>query len=105
MSLSVGYHELARADLYSAWAWYEEQLSGLGERFSEVVDTVVLRAAKWPQTGSPAMRNEDDEVVERKLATPGFPYAIRYRVIDDTLLVMAVVHQHRRPVFGTDREP
>lgn len=104
MSLSVDYHELARADLYATWAWYEDQRSGLGDRFSAAVDAVVLRATRWPKSGSPTLRDEGDEIIERKLATPGFPYVVRYRVIEGTLLVLAVSHQHRRPGFGTARQ-
>jgi plasmid stabilization system protein ParE len=45
------------------------------------------------------------EVTERKVATHGFPYAVRYRVSDGQLVVMAVYHQHRDPGFGVDRRP
>ena len=72
MSLSVGYDALARADLYAAWAWYENQQSGLGDRFAAAADAVVLRASRWPNSGSPTVRDEDDEIIERKLATPGW---------------------------------
>jgi plasmid stabilization system protein ParE len=105
VSLSAAYHALARADLYVAWAWYEDQQSELGDRFAAAVDAAVQRIARWPKSGSPAVRDEDDEIIERRLATPGFPYAIRYRVVEGTLLVMAVAHQHRRPDFVADRQP
>lgn len=84
MSLSVGYHALARADLYVAWAWYEDQQSGLGDRFAAAVEAAVRRIARWPESGTPAVRDEDDEIIERRLATLGFPYAIRYRVVEGT---------------------
>lgn len=105
MTLSVDYHALARSDLYATWAWYEDQQSGLGDRFAAAVDAVVLRASRWPNSGSPTVRDEDDEIIERRLATPGFPYAVRYRVTEGTLLVMAVAHQHRRLHFAADRQP
>lgn len=105
MSLAVRYHESARADLFATWTWYEDQQAGLGDRFADAVDAVVLRATRWPNSGSPTMRDAEGEVVERKMPTPGFPYAVRYRVIDRTLMVMAVAHQHRDPGFGKDRTP
>ncbi len=77
MSLGIEYHELARADLYAAWVWYEDQQSGLGDRFAVAVDAVVLRATRWPNSGAPTLRDDVDEVIERRLATAGFPYAIR----------------------------
>jgi plasmid stabilization system protein ParE len=51
------------------------------------------------------LRDDDDEIIERKLPANGFPYAVRYRILDDRLIVMAVLHQHRHPDFGTDRQP
>ena len=88
-----------------AWTWYEDQQPGLGDRFAKAVDAVVLRASRWPKSGSPTVRDDNDEIVERRIATPGFPYTVRYRVIQDSLVVMAVAHQHRRPDYGADRQP
>ncbi len=105
MSVSVIYHQLARADPYTASAWYEDQQPGLGDRFAASVDRIALRATRWPNSGTPTLRDEADEIIERKLATPGFPYTVRYRVVETTLVVMAVSYQHRRPEYGADREP
>lgn len=43
------------------------------------------------------MASDGGEIVERNLATPAFPYVIRYRVTSDLLAIMAVHHQHRHP--------
>ncbi|MGE0140518.1 MAG: type II toxin-antitoxin system RelE/ParE family toxin [Ilumatobacteraceae bacterium] len=77
----------------------------LGDRFAAALDHVVLQAARWPRSGSPTMLVNADEVVERRIAAPGFPYTVRYRVIEDSVVVMAVAHQHRRPGFAADRRP
>jgi plasmid stabilization system protein ParE len=105
LSLPVDYHALARADLYAAWEWYEERQTGLGDRFAAAVDAAVVRAARWPATGLPVRRDDRSDIIDRKLATPAFPYVVRYRVVDGTLLVMAVSHQRRRPSFGDERAP
>lgn len=105
MSLRIEYHELVDSDLANAWTWYEDRERGLGDRFLDAIHTTVVRASRWPNAGTPALRDDDDEVIERKLAAHGFPYAVRYRVLGDRLIVMAVYHQHRQPGFGTDREP
>ena len=59
-------------------------------------------ADRW-NTLDPRQGNGD--VVERKVATAGFPYPMRYRVTTAQLIVMAVYHQRRRPDFGVDRLP
>jgi plasmid stabilization system protein ParE len=53
-----------------------------------------------------SIRDDRDEIVERKLPANDFPYAVPYRILDDDrLIVMAVLHQHRHPESRTDRQP
>ena len=102
MSLRILYHELARADLYEAWSWYEARQPGLGDRFVAAVDSALDRVAEWPSSGSPTIAAEG-AVIERRVGTRGFPYLARYRVVNGTILVTAVYHQRRHPDFGSDR--
>ena len=85
--------------------WYEQHIPGLGDRFVTAVEAAIKRASRWPNSGTPAIHDGDGAVIERKVATAGFPYVIRYRVTEQLLVVMAVYHQHRRPEFGADRVP
>ena len=105
MSLRVEYHDLVDLDLVDAWAWYEDQQDGLGDRFLDAVNAAVLRASRWPNAGTPTLRDDSDEVIERKVATHGFPYAVRCRIVGERFVVMAVSHQHRHPHFRNDRQP
>lgn len=104
MSLPVRLHLLAEDDLVTTWQWYEAQEHGLGDRFLASVHASMAQVADWPNAGSPATEI-DGQVTERRVGTTGFPYLIRYRVIDDTVVVMAVYHQRRHPDFGSDRSP
>ena len=70
-----------------------------------MIHATVARASRWPNAGRPVLRDDDDEIIERKLPTNGFPYAVRYRIVNDRLLVVAVLHQHRRPDFGPTANP
>ena len=105
MSLRVEYHELVDLDLLDVWTWYEDQEDGLGDRFLGAIHATVVRASRWPNAGRPVLRDDRDEIVERKVPADGFPYAVRYRILGDRLLVMAVLHQSRHPNFGDDRQP
>ena len=104
MPLDVVVHPLAERDLIDAWRWYEDQLPGLGDRLVDAVGRAIERAARWPDAGSPALL-VDGIVIERRITPDGFPYAVRYRTVDDRLVVMAIYHQHRHPNFGTSRTP
>jgi plasmid stabilization system protein ParE len=78
-------------------------LPGLGDRFVAAVGLAIERAARWPNAAPAAIHDDDGKVVERRVAPSGFPYVVRYRVVDARLVVMAVYHQRRRPDFGADR--
>ncbi len=103
MTLTIVLHPLAERDIVEAWDWYEQQLPGLGGRFVTAVGVAIERASRWPNAGAAAIGEDEGNVVERRVAPPGFPYVVRYRVADGRLIVMAVYHQRRRPDFGRDR--
>jgi plasmid stabilization system protein ParE len=105
LSLPLWLHPLAADDLVAAWSWYEEQVPGLGDRFLEAARATIDRVAEWPGSGAPILHDDEGAVVERRAPTPGFPYAVRYRVIDDVVVVMAVHDQRRHPDAAADREP
>jgi plasmid stabilization system protein ParE len=105
VSLCVEYHDLVDLDLSNAWTWYENQEDGLGDRFLGAIHATVVQASRWPNAGRPVLRDDNDEIVERKVPANDFPYAVRYRILGDRLLVMAVLHQSRHPNFGADRQP
>jgi hypothetical protein len=45
------------------------------------------------------------EVVHRKTVIGEFPWAVGYEVKDNSVIVLAVFHQHRRPDYWTTRQP
>lgn len=102
MTLRVLFHPLASAEVVNAQLWYEQRAGGLGDRFLLAVRAVTDRAARWPDAATPA-RTTEDRVVERQVATPGFPYVVVYRVAHGTLQVLAVHHQQRQPEYWVDR--
>ena len=105
MSLPLRLHPLAEDDLVAAWSWYEEQVPGLGDRFLDAVRATTEGLADWPGSGAPMLHDDQGAVIERRSPTAGFPYAVRYRVIDDVVVVMAVHHQRRHPEADADRQP
>jgi plasmid stabilization system protein ParE len=105
VSLQFRLHPLAEDEIVSAWSWYEQQVPGLGDRLLDAVRATIDAATEWPGFGSPIVLDEEGTAVERRAPTAGFPYAVRYRVIDEVVVVMAVHHQRRHPDAGADRQP
>lgn len=103
MSLGVEYHPLAALEIVSAERWYETEATGLGDRFLGAVEATVERARRWPNAGTPVVIASDGTIVNRKVLVGGFPWAVGYEASDDTLTVLAVFHQRRKPSDWADR--
>ena len=91
MSLPVIYLPEARDDVDVAFADYERQLAGLGDRFLEAVRDQVTRIQ-----ASPALYGLVHPDV-RAAPIRRFPYVVYYRVEGDNIVVLAVQHGRRSP--------
>ncbi|MFH0902818.1 MAG: type II toxin-antitoxin system RelE/ParE family toxin [Pseudomonadota bacterium] len=81
----------AAADVEDAYLWYEAQRRGLGEEFLSEVDRIVLSIVENPPRYSIIHRETRRALLRR------FPYAVFYRVLDDTVVIVAVMHGSRDP--------
>lgn len=101
--MRVELHPEARAELRSAALWYEQRRIGLGDEFIAAVSTVLDRIGeaaesfpKWPgtRTSLPLIRRG---VLQR------FPYVIAFERHEEEVLVPAVAHGRRRPLYWLSR--
>ncbi|HEY5041990.1 MAG TPA: type II toxin-antitoxin system RelE/ParE family toxin [Verrucomicrobiae bacterium] len=81
-------HLLVRADLQSAYDWYEDQLLGLGGEF-RVEFLRAYRKLNQPLLYAVRFANV------RRLNLDRFPYGIFYVVKPDEVRVLAVLHASR----------
>jgi plasmid stabilization system protein ParE len=93
----VSFHLLAEQELNDACLYYEDKSTGLGSAFLEAIVRALDDIRKYPRAASPAA-----ESVRRKLVRR-FPYAILYSVRGDTIRVLAIAHQMRRPLYWRGR--
>ncbi len=97
-------HAEAEAELTAAVLWYDEQRPGLGEDLLTEVEAgfeVIAHAPRaWPRW--PDAPPRDPPI--RRLLMRRFPFAIGYQVFDgDDVLVLAVAHTHRAPMYWVRR--
>ena len=81
----------AEIDVADAVAWYEDQRIGLGNEFLDELDLVMERVVYSPFQ-FPQIRNEVRRALLRR-----FPYSVYFRVSDEAVMLIAVLHQHRDP--------
>lgn len=87
----------ARGDLFESAAYYEAREVGLGMRFREEVATVLHAAS-----AAPLLWRERPEGF-RRINCPVFTHFVAYVIRGDTLVVVAIVHGHRKPGFWHER--
>ena len=91
----------ASAEMAEAAAWYDERVSGLGERFLGEAEAVFARIDKRPLTGAPwSHRRLPDGV--RRMFLRSFPYSAVY-ILEPRLVVVALAHVRRRPGYWAKR--
>ena len=87
----------AEIEMVEAAVYYEVQVRGLGAAFLAKTESAVRDVAARPQAW-PIMRNGI-----RKRLVHRFPYAVLYRPDPDEIVVVAVMHQRRRPGYWLGR--
>jgi plasmid stabilization system protein ParE len=91
VSLPLVYRRRVGEDLASGFAYYEEQLEGLGERFLSVVASTFDAFERHAEMFS-KLRGD-----VRRAITSQFPYAVFYRAEASRIVVFRVLHTARDP--------
>lgn len=91
MSPRLVFRPEAQAELAEAHDWYERQRPGLGAAFSAAVDAALASIIERP-LAYPRVRGEMRRAILRR-----FPYGVFFRLIDDEIVVLGIVHGRRHP--------
>lgn len=95
--MNVRFLTLARQEVDDAVVWFEGRQEGRGLDFLDALDRTVRLVEAYPYA-SPEI-----EPQIRKCLFANFPYAVIYGVDGDTIIVVAVAHTHRDPLYWVDR--
>ena len=93
------FHPEAEQEFLQAIDYYEECKPGLGEDFSlelfATIDRIMGYPGAWPETA----------LGIRRCLTNRFPYGVIYSADSGRILILAVMHLHRRPGYWKTRAP
>jgi plasmid stabilization system protein ParE len=96
-------HPEARAELRSAALWYDERRPGLGDELISEVSAALDRIGDAPESYPPWPRTRTAGPVIRKATIQRFPYVIAFEIHELHVLVLAVAHAKRRPLYWLTR--
>ena len=90
-------HPLADEEIFQASEYYKNKRPGYGEKFrveiNRLIDQIEQAPARFRRLKGGCQRN----------IAVGFPYAVIYKEFSDYILIVAVMHMHRRPDYWMDR--
>ena len=89
--------KIAQQEFNEAKEFYEIEQAGLGVRFAKEIKNSILRIKQYPS----AWPIEQGEV--RHYLVHKFPYKILYSIQQDSIILLAFAHQHRKPDYWIDR--
>jgi plasmid stabilization system protein ParE len=96
-------HPDARAEVRSAALWYDQRRTGLGDEFIGEVSATLDRIANAPESYPPWPRTRTAGPLIRKATIQPFPYVIAFEKHEQHVLVLAVAHAKRRPLYWLTR--
>lgn len=95
--MTYEFHPEAEQEFVEAAAYYEQNVTGLGQRFGSEVRHAIERLLEYAELGSPI------DAGLRRLVLVRFPYVLIYSFTPDMLTIVAVAHARRRPGYWRAR--
>jgi plasmid stabilization system protein ParE len=98
VALPVELDPRAEREARDAFAWYLERSERAAAAFEREIERALAAIGEAPAT-HPIVDGLHRYLLDR------FPYALRYVVRVDAVVVLAVAHQHRRPAYWRRAPP
>lgn len=95
--IRIYFHKLAKNELFDARDYYDELWFGLGELFIDEINRC-LKIIKINPLAYPVIKEDI-----RKAVVIKFPYSILYKVENEIIYVLAIMHQKRQPDYWINR--
>ncbi|MGZ4969034.1 MAG: type II toxin-antitoxin system RelE/ParE family toxin [Methylobacter sp.] len=91
------FHPEVSSEIKASYVWYQNQAGGLGDDFLNELESAYQAIIEFPQTW-PFF----DSGFRRFLLSK-FPFSVIYRETDQSIYVVAVMHNSRKPDYWSSR--
>ena len=89
--MNISYTDNARADLETAFLWYEEQRHRLGHEFLDCVELVIKNIRQMPEGFAVHHESFHRALISR------FPFAIFYTIEETEIIIHAIFDTRQDP--------
>ena len=97
MALSVRFHPEAAEEAQASADWYRERSVEATAGFVAELDYAIQRVAELPETWPPYGANT------RRFVFRVYPFSLVYRIVEDSIEIVAVAHAKRKPGYWASR--
>jgi hypothetical protein len=95
--MKYSFHPEAKEELFKAIHYFEECQSGLGLEFSKEIFSTIQRIIHFPVAWSKFSENT------RRYLTNRFPYGVIYQIVEEEIVVIAIMQLNREPDYWKKR--
>lgn len=95
--MNINYLKLAKLEFHTSITYYEQQEKGLGKKFQKDIQASINRIKNFPNS----YQKVSNQI--RRCTLHRFPYNILYLFEENTILIVAIAHQHRVPEYWIER--
>lgn len=95
--MKVDFLSIAEIELNEAVDYYNKQSEGLGFELAYEVQKTIERIIRFPEAWTRLSKRT------RKCRCKRFPYGVVYHQKGDLILILAIMHLHRKPNYWKDR--
>ncbi len=91
------FHPDIEYEVKASFHWYQDQAEGLGDDFLTELETAYQTIIELPTTWPKFQKKF------RRFLLSKFPYSVIYQFDQKTILVVAVMHNSRKPGYWSER--
>lgn len=95
--LNLIFHPDIEHEVKASYEWYQNQAVGLGEDYLNELETAYQAIVELPDTW-PKFQNNLRRFLLRK-----FPFSVIYQINKETIFIVAVMHNSRKPGYWRER--
>jgi plasmid stabilization system protein ParE len=91
------FHPAVAIEIKASYEWYQNQSEGLGDDFLSELESAYQAIIELPDTWPRFNMNY------RRFLLSKFPFSVVYRENENTIFVVAVMHNSRKPNYWKNR--
>ena len=97
MKRQLEFHPEVTNDIKGSYLWYEDKLQGLGTRFLNELEDGYTAIQNFPDTWANFQYGFKRYILNK------FPFSILYKVIEEKIVILAIMHNSRKPNYWINR--